>query len=693
MSRPIGGICTGADRENGTASANLNNGIILGASPYLGLAPWAGSPIEAEQVGPAQWVIRATVGQRDDFGPNVFSNPNGANRGNELITAPSFETGITEDGWLAFNNATLAQSSTLARTGTFSLRVTKTVGTGNPVIASASKPVVQGRGYNAHIWTRAATSTRTQSLSIQFRDLSGTVIDTVTSPAASNATGSWTEYWITGQAPAGAVTANIKADLSTLSTAVNGEIHYVDDVSLSEQISDLAVSGAQAWRFDANVEGWSAGGGATIAWSSSAGTGSSIVTPLSGAGAVLMTASTSGTRFIESPTTTSGVAVVAGRLYTAFAFSHPVGTGTVRSAHVGIDWWNSGGGFISATVGADVSMPNGIWTQLIVQNVTAPAGAAFASVYVEVVSAGAGQQWMIDTAALVTPANARVRRNEDATYVLAEGTSIQMTSIAGGITIAQVLPGVNGDATGAAKVQPGEIWVAEADWKNHVSNSIYRVGALVATWYDTSGNFIGITLGQTPITPNPGSGWGHTKETFTAPAGAGFIRLRLLTLAGAAGDTLYWANVALRQGENAPKRLVTQGPIVPFTQDSVSDMGVYNTIADTWTMGPWQYVMTNPRMPVTVKAHSSGYANTDAGFAQFAVRMGMTMDGGATWDYSPYVYGWTDVGYIRQTPVAVTIEKTDLPVGDIYVWCEIWFTGFATCWYEWVNVSYSVMAA
>ena len=79
---------------------------------------------------------------------------------------------------------------------------------------------------------------------------------------------------------------------------------------------------------------------------------------------------------------------------------------SVRTCSIGVDWYTSGGAFVSTSYGTGVADSTSAWT-LISATVTAPATAAFARVNVKVASTGAGAEvhYVDDVQYLLLPAS------------------------------------------------------------------------------------------------------------------------------------------------------------------------------------------------------------------------------------------------------------------------------------------------
>lgn len=152
----------------------------------------------------------------------------------ELVSTKSFEGGL--DNMSAWFGVTVAQSTTQARTGTYSLEETGTTPF-NGIIENINNPitaVTPGHQYYFSFFVRAATTPRTINVRLNWSGSSTTVNLT---PTVDNTTG-WTEITGTAQAPAGATHVYI----SISHTGAAGEIHYFDDFTITDLSSASAIS-------------------------------------------------------------------------------------------------------------------------------------------------------------------------------------------------------------------------------------------------------------------------------------------------------------------------------------------------------------------------------------------------------------------------------------------------------------------
>jgi hypothetical protein len=140
-----------------------------------------------------------------------------------------FETGLT--GWTA-TSMTITQSSTFARTGTYSVQG---VVTGSPasaaVVALTASPAVVGSSYTMTAWVYAVSSVPNVRVFVQWHTAGGTFITSTVGSTVTLTGGVWTLFTVSGVAPATTGLARPVVQLSTSPTT--GTTIYVDDVDLT----------------------------------------------------------------------------------------------------------------------------------------------------------------------------------------------------------------------------------------------------------------------------------------------------------------------------------------------------------------------------------------------------------------------------------------------------------------------------
>lgn len=145
-----------------------------------------------------------------------------------LVLNPSFETGLT--GWTA-TNAAIAQNGAGGYAGTNQLR-TAASAAGDVTVKSAKMAVTAGSIYTASMHSQAlSTNYRQVSMTIIWYNASNVEISRATGALITELAGTWVRPWVTAEAPALAVNAEI---MVTIKSGLNGENHNLD-AALFEQ--------------------------------------------------------------------------------------------------------------------------------------------------------------------------------------------------------------------------------------------------------------------------------------------------------------------------------------------------------------------------------------------------------------------------------------------------------------------------
>ena len=153
-----------------------------------------------------------------------------AQSGVELLSTN--QKGIETDasGWVNDINATVAQSSAQARTGTKSLSLTTaTTYAQTRARPSTTIPVSFGETLTFSAWFRAATTGRQVSIQVRWKDAAGGTVTVTSGTAVTSNTSGWVQATHTVAVPAGSASAEM---LLTVVTTVVGEVHYADDMSI-----------------------------------------------------------------------------------------------------------------------------------------------------------------------------------------------------------------------------------------------------------------------------------------------------------------------------------------------------------------------------------------------------------------------------------------------------------------------------
>ena len=149
---------------------------------------------------------------------------------NMLSSAQStFDFGFIDTGWTA-TNATPTTTTAQAQSGTYSVSLAATstsmVWTG-PLIPVTT----DGRAMSASAYTRAAVTSRTPTIALQWIKADGTTIDvTNTGTGVANSTAAWTQITVSATKSANAVYVR---PVITFPTTVAAEVQYVDTILLN----------------------------------------------------------------------------------------------------------------------------------------------------------------------------------------------------------------------------------------------------------------------------------------------------------------------------------------------------------------------------------------------------------------------------------------------------------------------------
>ena len=188
----------------------------------------------AVKIGSDPADVWSTTGTPYDWmvaGEQMTVTSMGATTVDATLTAGGFESGTA--GWDAVN-VTLTQSSTVAKTGTFSGLMTVV---GSPTVAyirkstSVASRVVPGMRYTASAWVQSTAALTDVRVTIDWSDSDHDYLSTSDSGPASLTAGSWVQRVVTVTAPAGAAYAKYGPTIGSSPTA--GTFLYTDDILLT----------------------------------------------------------------------------------------------------------------------------------------------------------------------------------------------------------------------------------------------------------------------------------------------------------------------------------------------------------------------------------------------------------------------------------------------------------------------------
>lgn len=152
-------------------------------------------------------------------------------------TASTFETGIAN--WTAGTNCTIAQSAVQAHSGTKSLALTSAAGgdmtarhCSVATVLTNGMAVTPGQSVAVQGWVRSAVSARTDSIGVDFYDVTGTVVGSpVYGTGVADSTSAFT--FISGLVTVPATAVWAIGIVKVAATGAGSEVHYVDDVQLA----------------------------------------------------------------------------------------------------------------------------------------------------------------------------------------------------------------------------------------------------------------------------------------------------------------------------------------------------------------------------------------------------------------------------------------------------------------------------
>ena len=165
----------------------------------------------------------------------------------------TFESGVSN--WSAVNSATIAQSSTQAHAGTFSMSVHGTGAIANPGAQSEQDAIVPGKTYTASAWFyNASLWASGVQLQINWFDASHVFLSDSFASAGSLPAATWTQVTVTGAAaPANAAFANIEPTIG--GTPAVGNIFFIDDATLTPDGGSRFYGEISSWPPGQNVSG------------------------------------------------------------------------------------------------------------------------------------------------------------------------------------------------------------------------------------------------------------------------------------------------------------------------------------------------------------------------------------------------------------------------------------------------------
>jgi len=197
--------------QGGTGGATLSTGATSGTSGGISITTGDSATTAAGNIN-------------IDAGHSVISG--------QVIEDKTFEDGL--DNMNAWFGNTVAQSSAQAHSGIYSLAETGNAANWGIIETLPGVSVTAGHQYYFSVWVRAGSTPRTITGTAVWN---GTAINVALTPITDNSSG-WTEMTGLGVAPGGATSVYFRAQ----STGTVGEVHYFDDMT----VTDLSSSAAAA---------------------------------------------------------------------------------------------------------------------------------------------------------------------------------------------------------------------------------------------------------------------------------------------------------------------------------------------------------------------------------------------------------------------------------------------------------------
>lgn len=190
---------------------------------------------------------------------DLLANSLPASQGN----SGTFDTDIS--GWIA-SNATLARVTTPTQAGAGALRLTATASAdmfaGSLNSVGSMVPVTPGRTYHVEGYSRAATTTRSTHVQIQWYDAAGVSISTSSGTGSTNSNSAWGLREVSAVAPSNAAYLRPRGFVTAPAA---GEQHYWDTFRVnagSANYAGVADGDTTSWRVRAktlngSISAWS----------------------------------------------------------------------------------------------------------------------------------------------------------------------------------------------------------------------------------------------------------------------------------------------------------------------------------------------------------------------------------------------------------------------------------------------------
>jgi len=228
---------SGANAVTVGSSSGASATTIQGGTGNIGIATGAASGITGSiSITSGNSSTTASGNITIDSGSGIIDG--------EVIEDKTFESSLENmQNWF---NTTIATTTAQAHSGSQSLQITPSSAFWGIIEIVPGTAVTPGHQYLFSIWIRASTTPRTINASVVWEGAGST---TNLTPTVDSTTG-WTEITLTTPAPAGATAASFRIQTNT---GAAGEVHYADDISITDLSSGTAISALDIGSTNAKV--------------------------------------------------------------------------------------------------------------------------------------------------------------------------------------------------------------------------------------------------------------------------------------------------------------------------------------------------------------------------------------------------------------------------------------------------------
>lgn len=221
LSGPASANVTSTTTGNGTGAQAFMSAVAPAGAAYMAII------VEGTGLSTSEFIYADCMflGPGSSI-PNVLPSPN-----------DSFQGGL--GAWVDAFNCVLANTSNemsmTCTTGAFSIVASTSAGGLSPTGPGIITLLSAGTQYTAMASFRAAATSRTPAILIDWFNSSHTLISTSIGTAVADNTTGWVQAFVTATAPTGTVTAGLRLDIGDYGSGglpAAGEVHYVDNVGL-----------------------------------------------------------------------------------------------------------------------------------------------------------------------------------------------------------------------------------------------------------------------------------------------------------------------------------------------------------------------------------------------------------------------------------------------------------------------------